>query len=145
MGLNNFSDPFEPRSCSAQMQVLPCFYLYFYKDKDQASTTPVSHYEAHVEIWVNRLNRGSFTQNNTPGLLVQTPGYGHKNAIAAIILHTSSFFHFSFSRKKLRVCGAEVEWTLQKGGGGFEFAIKIVAYHSLPPSFSPLKSIIFLV
>jgi hypothetical protein len=45
----------------------------------------------------------------------------------------------------LRVCGAEVERTLQKGGGGFEFAIKIIAYHSLSPSFSPLKSIIFLV
>ena len=41
------------------------------------------------------------------------------------ILHTFSFFHFSFSReKKLQVCGAEVERTLQKGGGGFEFAIK---------------------
>ena len=56
-------------------------------------------------------------------------------------------FHFFISRfrerKKLRVCGAEVEWTLQKCGGGLEFAIKNRAYHSLSPSFSPLKSIIF--
>ena len=56
-------------------------------------------------------------------------------------------FHFFISRlreKKLRVCGAEVEWTLQKCGGGFEFTIKIIACHSLSPSFSPMKSIIFL-
>jgi hypothetical protein len=59
-------------------------------------------------------------------------------------LPTFSFSHFSFSKKKkLRVCGAEVERTLQKCGGGFEFAMKIIAYHSLSPSFSPLKSIIF--
>ena len=61
-----------------------------------------------------------------------------------LLSHTFSFFHFSFSRKKkLRVCGAEAERTLQKGGGDFEFAIKIIAYHSLSLSFSPLKSIIF--
>ena len=44
----------------------------------------------------------------------------------------------------MRVCGAEVEWTLQKCGRGFEFTIKIIACHSLSPSFSPMKSIIFL-
>ena len=38
---------------------------------------------------------------------------------------------------------AEVEWTLQKGGDGFEFAIKIIAYQPLSPSLSPLKSISF--
>ena len=38
----------------------------------------------------------------------------------------------------MRVCGAEVEWTLQKGGGGFEFAIKS---HSLSFTFSILFSI----
>ena len=59
------------------------------------------------------------------------------------LLPTFSFSHVSFSRKKMRVCGAEVKRTLQKGGGGFEFAIKIIAYHSLSPSFSLLKSIIF--
>ena len=43
-------------------------------------------------------------------------------------------FHFLISRfreKELRVCGAEVERTLQKCGGGFEFAMRIIAYHSL--------------
>ena len=45
----------------------------------------------------------------------------------------------------MRVCGAEVERTLQKGGGGFEFAIKNIVYRSLSPSFSPLKFIISCV
>ena len=49
-----------------------------------------------------------------------------------------------FRRKRLRVCRAKIRLTLKKCGGGFEFAIKIIAYHSLSPSFSPLKSIIFL-
>ena len=40
------------------------------------------------------------------------------------------FLRFSF-RKELRVCGAEVERTLQKCGGSVEFAIKNIAYHSL--------------
>jgi hypothetical protein len=31
----------------------------------------------------------------------------------------------------------------QRAGGGVESAIKVIAYHSLSPSFSPLKSIIF--
>ena len=55
------------------------------------------------------------------------------------ILHTFSFFISRFREKKLRVCGAEVEWTLQKGGGGFEFTIKIIAYLSLSPSFSSFE------
>ena len=53
------------------------------------------------------------------------------------------FSFLVFEKKQLRVCGDEVERTLQKCGGGFEFAMKIIAYHSLSPSFSPLKSIIF--
>ena len=57
-----------------------------------------------------------------------------------MILLTFSFF---ISRFREKTTGAEVEWTLQKGGDGFEFAIKIIAYHSLSPSFSPLKSISF--
>ena len=64
-----------------------------------------------------------------------------------LLLHLRNAIDFLISRlreRKLRVCGAQVEWTLQKGGGGFEIAIKIIAYHSLSPSFSPLKSIIFI-
>ena len=54
------------------------------------------------------------------------------------------FFTSRFRKKKLRVCGAGVEQTLQKCGGDVDFAIQIIAYHSPSPSFSPLKSIIFL-
>ena len=43
------------------------------------------------------------------------------------IAHIFIFSFLVFEKKKLRVCGAEVEWTLQKGGDGFEFAIKIIA------------------
>jgi hypothetical protein len=60
------------------------------------------------------------------------------------VAHICTFSFLVFEKKKLRVCGAEVERTLQKGGGGFEFAIMVIAYHSLSPSLSPLKSIIFL-
>ena len=61
-----------------------------------------------------------------------------------MIAHIFVFSFLVFEKKKLRVCGAEVEWTLQKCCGGFEFTIKIIACHSLSPSFSPMKSIIFL-
>ena len=90
--------------------------------------------------------RPSITCHNT----VLSYGNQHKNDCNGInllhnnIAHIFIFSFLVFEKNKLRVCGAEVERTLQKGGGGFEFAIKIIAYHSLSPSFSPLKSIIFL-
>ena len=43
-----------------------------------------------------------------------------------------------FEEQKLRACGAEVEQTLQKCGGGGDFAMKNIAYHSLSPSFCSL-------
>ena len=62
--------------------------------------------------------------------------YFVEKIVGVEILHTFSFFHFSFSREKeLRVCGAEVEWTLQKYGGGFEFTIQNIACHSLAHPF----------
>jgi hypothetical protein len=48
-------------------------------------------------------------------------------------------FHFFISRFRernfLRVCGAEVEWTLQKCGGGLEFAIKTELIIHFPHPF----------
>ena len=70
---------------------------------------------------------------------------GQQSEFHPNIAYMFLFSFLVFEKKQLRVCGAEVEWTLRKGGGGFEFAMKFIAYHSLSPSFSPLKSIIFLV
>ena len=86
--------------------------------------------------------------NPYSGLLSCFPMLGWAKWVGKVDCTLLTFFIFISrfrEKKKLRVCGAEVEWTLQKGDGGFEFAIKIIAYHSLSPSFSPLKSIIFLV
>ena len=127
-----------------------------YKDKltpmliarSPPTTRPQSDYGIDTITTASQANGSSNnnTNNNCNGTSQETYSTIFDIEEFEPLAHIAYIFIFHFSlRIFLRVCGAEAEWALQKCGGGFEFAIKVIAYHSLSPSFSPLKSIIFLV